>query len=226
MVTVNTTKKVSAVVGVNILIYGRAGIGKTMSLADCPSPIIISAEGGLLSLQSRDIPYVTVKSAYELREVYMWLKGSEEANGYETVAIDSISEVCDQVMIESKVKAGRQAGDPAVLYPMHRATVLPILTAFRDLPRHFVATAKEQTQKLKRETLTMPAVIGSKLSDDLPYVFDVVLHYTLDGEDKRIVHTDSSCGSIAKDRTGLLPATIKDTSKVLRRVINKITGGK
>lgn len=226
MVTVKTTKEAGIVQGVNILLYGRAGIGKTYSIASCPDPVIISTEGGLLSLQGKDIPYVVVKSSQELREAYKWLRESDEAKKFKTVAIDSISEVSDQALIESKERLGKQASDPAELYPHHRATVLPILTAFRSLPIHFVATAREQAKRLKREILTAPAVVGTKLSDDLPYVFDLVLHYTLDGDDKRVVYTDSTCGNIAKDRTGLLPAQIRDTDKVLGKVINKIIGVK
>ena len=226
MVTIRTTKEAGQVEGVNILLYGRAGIGKTYAIASCPDPIIISAESGLLSLQGQDIPYVVVRTSQELREAYKWLNESDEAKKFKTVAIDSISEVSDLAFIESKEKLGKLASDPVELYPHHRATVLPILTAFRGLPMHFVATAREQTKRLKRELLTSPAMIGSKLSDDLPYVFDLVLHYTLDADDKRIVYTNSTCGNIAKDRTGLLPAKIRDTDKVLGRVINKITGVK
>ena len=219
---VQSTKGVGLSTGVNLLLYGRAGIGKTCALAYCPKPIILSAEGGLLSLQSLDIPYVTIGSPADLREVYAWLRKSEEGKQYQTICIDSISEICDLAFVDCKNRVGN---DPATLYPELRSSVLPILTAFRSLPRHFVATARETTKQLKREQLTMPSVIGNKLSDDLPYVFDVVLHYTLDSDDNRIVYTNTDCGSVAKDRTGLLTAEIKDIGNdFLVKIIHKLTG--
>ena len=220
---VKTTKDVGVIAGVNLLLYGRAGIGKTVALAHCPKPIILSAEGGLLSLQSIDIPYVTIGSPRDLREVYGWLL-TEDGQQYQTICIDSISEICDLAFADCKQRVGN---DPATLYPELRASVLPILSAFRRLPRHFVATARETTKQLKREQLTMPSVIGNKLSDDLPYVFDVVLHYTLDSDDNRIVYTNTECGSVAKDRTGLLQPEIKDIDKTfLSQIINQLTGVK
>ena len=221
MVTVKSTKGVGVHAGINVLLYGRAGIGKTMSLSHCPDPIILSAEGGLLSLQAHDLPYIQIESTSDLRDAYKWLRDSADGKGYRTICIDSISEVCDLAFEECKRRVGTE---PAKLYPELRASVLPILSAFRALPKHFVATARETTKQLKREQLTGPAVVGNKLTDDLPYVFDIVLHYTLDSDDHRIVYTNSDKGSIAKDRTGLLPPEIKDTEAVLGIIINTILG--
>ena len=54
--------------GVKLLVYGAAGVGKTALIATLPSPIVLSAEGGLLSLQSADLPYIDVASLDALRE--------------------------------------------------------------------------------------------------------------------------------------------------------------
>lgn len=37
--------------GVKVLVYGQAGAGKTRLIQTLPTPVIISAEGGLLSLR-------------------------------------------------------------------------------------------------------------------------------------------------------------------------------
>lgn len=218
---VKSTKNVGLDAGINLLLYGRAGIGKTFALAQCPSPIILSAERGLLSLQRVDVPYLTIDSIRDLQEAYVWLRDTEEGKTYQTICIDSISEICDIAFVACKARVGN---DATKLYPELRASVLPILNAFRALPRHFVATARETTKTLKRESLTMPAVVGSRLTDDLPYVFDIVVHYTLDSDDNRVALTNSSQGSIAKDRTGLLPEEIKDTKDLLGYIINKTIG--
>ena len=219
---VQSTKGVGLPSGVNLLLYGRSGIGKTCSLAYCPKPIILSAEKGLLSLKSMAVPYIQIDDIESLRRAYAWLMKSNEGKQYQTICIDSISEVCDQAMTECKQRIGN---DPAKLYPELRSTVLPLLSAFKSMPRHFVATAHETTKQLQHDQLTAPSVTGNKLSDDLPYAFDVVLHYTLDGDGERIVYTNADTGSIAKDRTGLLSPEIPDIDeRFLFKIINKLTG--
>ena len=205
---------------VNILLYGPAGIGKTTALAGCPSPILISAEGGLLSLRGQGVSYIEVRNLGDLREVCRWLDKSKEAEDYETVCMDSLSEICDLVFHECR-RDKLIGSEPSKLYPAVRGKVLPTLSMFRAFPKHFVATAHEFTKVLKGHDadILMPGVVGSRLADDLPYVFDLVLHYTIrDGN--RVVLTTNDQNSVAKDRTGFLPPVIPGTKTFLGSVIN------
>ena len=205
---------------VNILLYGPAGIGKTTALAGCPSPILISAEGGLLSLRGQGVPYIEIRNLGDLREVYRWLVRSPEAEQYETVCMDSLSEICDLVFHECR-RDNSIGNEPSKLYPAVRGKILPTLSMFRAIPKHFVATAHELTKVLKghEADILMPGVVGSRLADDLPYVFDLVLHYTFrDGQ--RMILTTSDQNSVAKDRTGFLPPIIPATKAFLGSVIN------
>ena len=79
--------------GVKLLVYGQAGAGKTSLIKSLPNPIVLSAEGGLLSIQDADLPYIEVASMDDLREAYAWCRDSKEAAGFQSVALDSISEV-------------------------------------------------------------------------------------------------------------------------------------
>ena len=44
----------------NVLVYGQAGAGKTSLIPTLPTPVVISSEGGLLSIAGSAIPYVEV----------------------------------------------------------------------------------------------------------------------------------------------------------------------
>ena len=46
--------------GVKLLVYGAAGAGKTSLIRTLPTPIVLSAEGDLLSIQDADLPYIEV----------------------------------------------------------------------------------------------------------------------------------------------------------------------
>ena len=102
--------------------------------------------------------------------------------------------------------------------------MLPLLSAFRGLPKHVVATAREVVKETRRETMVMPAMVGNRLTDDLPYLFDMVLHYTLDEHDKRVIYTNSECGSIAKDRTGLLPSELRGMDNLVGDILGIVHG--
>ncbi len=48
--------------GVKVLVYGAAGAGKTSLIKTLPNPVVLSAEGGLLSISDADIPFIEVKA--------------------------------------------------------------------------------------------------------------------------------------------------------------------
>jgi len=84
--------------GVKLLVYGQAGAGKTSLIKTLPDPIVLSAEGGLLSIQDADLPYIEVGSKDSMNEVYDWLTQSHEAKYFRSVAIDSLSEVAEVIL--------------------------------------------------------------------------------------------------------------------------------
>lgn len=218
-----STKNVGIDSGANILLYGHAGVGKTTALGGLPDPIILSAEAGMLSLKSKDVAFAKITTLEHVREAYSWLKSDPEAKKYRSVCIDSLSELCDIAFKDCQDRVGNEVQK---LYPELRGTVARLIRNFKALPVHFVCTAREQVKELRTGRMSAPTVIGNKLADDLPHFFDLVLHYTIDTTGRRIVHTDSQCGSIAKDRTGKLPATIEDTENLLGYVLTTILGDK
>ena len=210
--------------GVNILLYGGAGVGKTVSLSGLPSPLIVSVEGGLLGLSSDDVPYVEVRSSVDLIEIGRWLRESVEAREYESVGLDSLSEVCDLVFEECRRQVGVK---PAVLYPELRRRVLPLLSSFRSLPYHFVATAHELLREVGDVGVVYaPSVVGSRLTDDMPYVFDMVLRYVHGSGGRQLLCSGAvTPPSIVKDRTGRLPGVINVGGRdVLGRIVSLVLG--
>lgn len=204
-INVKTTGSLAAN-GVKVLVYGQAGAGKTSLIKTLPSPIVLSAEGGLLSIQDADLPFIEIASMTDLQEAYKWLTESDDAKAYKSVALDSISEIAE-VVLNAEKKATK---DPRQAYGAMQEQMADIIRAFRDLPgRHVYMSAKlEKTQDEMGRVLYAPSMPGNKTGQALPYFFDEVLALRVekdgDGNTQRALMCDSDGLWLAKDRSGKL----------------------
>ena len=204
-INVKTTGSLAAN-GVKVLVYGQAGAGKTSLIKTLPNPIVLSAEGGLLSIQDADLPFIEISDMETLREAYTWLTQSDEAKGFQSVALDSISEIAE-VVLNAEKKATK---DPRQAYGAMQEQMADIIRAFRDLPgRHVYMSAKlEKTQDEMGRVLYAPSMPGNKTGQALPYFFDEVLALRVekdgDGNTQRALMCDSDGLWLAKDRSGKL----------------------
>jgi phage nucleotide-binding protein len=222
-INVKTTGSLSAN-GVKVLAYGQAGAGKTSLIKTLPSPIVLSAEGGLLSIQDADLPFIEITSMTELQEAYTWLTSSDEAKAYKSVALDSISEIAE-VCLNTEKKVTK---DPRQAYGAMQEQMADIIRAFRDLPgRHVYMSAKlEKTQDEMGRVLYSPSMPGNKTGQALPYFFDEVLALRVekdgDGNTQRALMCDSDGLWLAKDRSGKLDAwEAPDLSAVIAKIGGK-----
>jgi len=192
--------------GVKILVYGQAGAGKTSLIPTLPSPIVLSAEGGLLSIAGANVPYIEIASAADLMEAYQWLTESAEAIQFQSVALDSISEIAE-VVLNAEKKATK---DPRQAYGAMQEQMSDIVRAFRDLPgRNVFFSAKlEKSQDEMGRILYAPSMPGNKSGQSLPYFFDEVLALRVEkdgeGNTQRALMCDSDGLWAAKDRSGKL----------------------
>ena len=193
--------------GVKMLVYGQAGAGKTSLIPSLPDPIVLSAEGGLLSIQDANLPFIEISSMDDLKEAYEWMS-SAEGMKFKSVALDSISEIAEVVLNHEK----KIAKDPRQAYGAMQEQMADIIRAFRDLPgRHIYMSAKlEKSQDETGRILYAPSMPGNKTGQSLPYFFDEVLALRVekdaDGNTQRAIMCDSDGLWLAKDRSGKLGA--------------------
>ncbi|MBQ9423842.1 MAG: ATP-binding protein [Pyramidobacter sp.] len=209
--------------GVKVLVYGQSGAGKTTLIKTLPDPLILSAEGGLLSLANENLPYIEIHNLDELGEALTFITDSEEGRQFKSIALDSISEIAEVVLSAEKIglKDGRAA------YGSMNDIMAKVIRAFRDLPdRNVYFSAKMEKQQTDTGAmLYAPSMPGARLSQGLAYFFDEVLALRLttdkDGAVQRALQCQSDPAWLAKDRSGRLsmwePAD-------LGAVISKISG--
>ena len=208
---------------VRLLVYGQAGAGKTSLIPTLPEPVVLSAEGGLLSIQGADVPFIEIKTLDDMREAYAWLAQSSESKQFRSVALDSISEIAEVVLAAEK----RATKDPRQAYGAMQDTMAEMIRTFRDMPnRHVYFTAKlEKSQDEMGRMLYAPSMPGNKTGQALPYFFDEVLALRVErdaeGISQRALMCDGDGLWAAKDRSGKLDQW---EAPDLGAIIRKITG--
>lgn len=191
--------------GINVVVYGPAGAGKTTLIKTLPDPVIISAEGGLLSIQDAHLPFIEVSSMASLIEAYEWAYSSSEANAFQSIAIDSISEIAEVVLAHEK----RLNKDGRAAYGEMQVQMIEIMRSFRDIKKNLYFSAKcEKAQDESGRILYSPSMPGNKLSQQIPYLVDEVFALRVEkdaeGTTQRALMCDSDGLWQAKDRSGKL----------------------
>ncbi len=216
--------------GVKALVYGDSGIGKTTLMSTSPKPLIVSCEAGLLSIANTNTPYIQIDADYEnpeksLQDIYDALEfaqESEEAMQYETISLDSITEVAQVMLFQLKVKYK----DPRHSYPMLADEMGKLMRGFRDLKGKNVLVSAKSARMEDSDTGTVtykPKMPGKELLFDIPYIFDQVLFMTSmpdeDGIEYRVLKTAKGYGFDAKDRSRTLqPIEEPDMGKIIAKV--------
>jgi len=206
---------------VNILVYGEAGAGKTTLCATAPKPIIISAEQGLLSLSDKDIPVIEVSKLDEVKEAFKYVSSTDE---YETVCIDSISELGESLLAEFKLATK----DPRQAYGQMNDEMSGIVRRFRDIPNKNVLFIAKQQRIVDEYTGKInfgPSMPGKSFAMNLPYFFDIVACLRIGKKEKeeyRYLQTQPTIQYEAKDRSGRLsPEEAPNLTQLFNKVVGK-----
>lgn len=209
--------------GLKILVYGQAGAGKTSLIRTIPCPheqiIVISAEGGLLSIADLDVDALEVRNLEQIQQIFKELRSG--GHDYRWVCIDSISEIAEVVLAHEKTRNK----DPRKAYGELADRLISLLKAFRDLPINVYITCKEARVDDDGKIFRQPGLPGSKLTQEIPYLLDTILHLGAvrsDAGTRRLLVTSPDDTRIAKDRSGQLDQVEEADLSV---IVSKMMGG-
>lgn len=217
--------------GIKCLVYSDAGIGKTVLTATAPAPLLISAESGTLSLRKKnlerlygvntpgityDIPCIFIQGMKDLNDAYQWCASSAEAKQFQTICLDSISEIGEVVLANAKLGVK----DPRQAYGELLNQMTTLIRCFRDLNgKHVYMAAKMETMKDEMTGAVKygPSFPGAKLGPQSSYFFDEVWKLSTGmtaaqgnkpAESYRYLQTQPDMQNVAKDRSGSLAPVI------------------
>lgn len=213
--------------GVKVLVSSLAGMGKTVLSSTAPAPIIISAEAGLLSLAEVDVPAIEVSTVDDVMDTYQFLTESNEAKQFETLCLDSISEIAEVLLTQYK----KDNKDPRAAYGQMNDDMSSLIRAFRDIKgKHVYFTAKEA--KIVDDdigiTTFKASMPGKTMLNALPFFFDEVFTLRLGKlEDEtvfRYLQTAKDLRYIdCKDRSGKMgPMEKPDLTYIFDKISGKI----
>lgn len=218
----NQLKKASELArryGVKAMIFGGPGSGKTPLINTAPRPVLLVTEPGMLSMRTSSVPSWEAYNAPLIVEFFEWFMKSREASNFDTLAIDSMSNIAEIILIEelNRQKHGMKA------YGTMSERVMKITNDLYYMPqKHLALIAKQALAENGRTTMIAngevitepvmqkrPFFPGKDLNVKIPHLFDNVMHLgevQIPGHQKpvRALRTKEIPEIFSRDRLGNL----------------------
>lgn len=193
--------------GVKMLAHGGPGSGKTPMVRTAPRPVLCATEPGLLSLRDWDGPVWEAYTPQAIDEFFTWATTSQEAANFDTIAVDSVSQMAEIYLAQAliKHKHGLKAyGD------MAEAVLKHVNALYYMQQKHVYLIAK---QYLSEEggglVKKRPYFPGKECNVKVPHLYDEILcvgTFQIPGVqgEQRAIRTLDSLTVSARDRSGRL----------------------
>lgn len=188
--------------GAKCLIYGPPGSAKTPTINTAPRPVLLATEPGLLSMRNSDVPTWIAPTKAKIDEFFKWFEHSPEAKNFDTLAIDSVSQMCNIALDGSTAKHGlAQYGEMADY-------VMPYMQRLYYMKeKHMYLICKEE---LTTDGKRRPAFPGQQLngSSGIAHLYDCILRLAKTNVPNQgevlAFQCNGSYDVIARNRTGTL----------------------
>lgn len=237
---------------INLLIYGKPGVGKTFLAATADHvpemrPVLyLNVEGGDMTLRHaapeiRKIPEEGSLTWGQLEMIYNEL-ARQCYNGVQpgdfaprTVILDTLTE-CQkmnmaQIMAELLMAEPDKGWDPDIpdvrRWGKNIEQIRKWVRKYRDLPINVIMTCHEQEEKDQMTgAINHKPQLSGKLSNEVAGFFDVVTYLYVKSEDGvpvRKLLTGAIEGYVAKDRSGNLPDVL--VNPTMKEIYGYVTAG-
>lgn len=166
--------------GVKMLTYGPPGSGKTPLLNTAPRPVLMAVEPGLLSMLGMKIPTIVCETPARVDEFFDWLFRSSEAGQFDTVGIDSGSEIAEMIATEElskKSASGAKVDGKAAYGAMSRRVYDKYLQPlYKMRNKHAYIICKRGLRTVSGIEKTVPYWPGRDLYTRVPHLYDTIAY--------------------------------------------------
>ncbi len=187
--------------GVKSIVFGAPGSAKTPLINTCPRPLMLACEPGLLSMRGSNVPTYQAFTPKAIDEFFDWFFSSAETKNFDTLAIDSASQMADiflQDALESNRHGLKAYGEMATRSIKH------LKQLYFTQYKHTYIIAKEMTAEGNKK----PYFPGQQLLVEVPHMYDEILHlgiHNVPGQGQvQSFQCKQSVDILSRDRTGNL----------------------
>lgn len=201
--------------GVKAICYGPPGTGKTPAISSAPRPILCAIEPGMLSMRGSNVPTWQADTPERIEEFFKFLAESSEAKNFDTIGIDSASEMAEVFLNEElgkKSKSGNKVNGEAAYGEMATRTYEKLNQLFFTKEKNVYLICKQALINEGTEDAPIikkrPHFPGKVLNVKVPHLYDEILHLAevqvpQVGKVKAF-RTRESFDVMARDRSGKL----------------------
>jgi len=164
--------------GVKAIIYGAAGTGKTPILNTAPRPVLLATEAGLLSMRGSTIPTYEAYTSQRVDEFFKWFFNSTETKNFDTLGIDSGSQMADiylNAALAGTSKQGNKKHGMAAYGEMATNTMEHLRTLYYTRYKHVYMICKEEIADVEYQSLRRPYFPGKVLPIDVLHLYDFII---------------------------------------------------
>jgi phage nucleotide-binding protein len=200
---------------VKILVYGKAGVGKTRLISTAPKPFIIDTDQGTLSLSDKDIPMKKIETMEDFDTLLNLIKTSPNFDKIETIVLDSLSALALIVYNE----AGKANKNNMAKYGAYQDRLTQAILDLRNVKKHIYITSGVQVNTVDNVDTYTIDVKGKALLYAIPSWFDEFFYVEKISKKCNIRTTGCSLFE-SRDKSGKLA---DNEEPDLTNIINKIT---
>lgn len=204
----------------SVLVVGRSGMGKTTLIKTCPKPIIITSEHKLFALRKENIPVIEVKNLDDFNEAIDFVC-SKKAKKFETVCIDSVSDLAETLLTTLK----KGVSDQRQAYGQMADSILEALDQLKEVKgKHVYVICKAKKLEDEGVVKMVPLMPGRRLGDELAYKFDLVLYLDKNDDEEnpyRYLVTEPTYKVDAKGCENLNGIERPDLGRLFKKALGK-----
>ncbi len=156
-------------------------------------------------MRNSTVPTFQAHTPKLIDEFFEWLFNSTETKNFDTVAIDSVSQMAT-IYLEQAEKTNKHG---LAAYGDMADSVMKHLNKLYYLPqKHTYLIAKQEVVTVMNSSFVRPSFEGKYLNKEVPSLFDEILYLNIHSIPNvgqvRAFRCQQSIDTIARDRTGLL----------------------